>query len=357
MIFRLLSLLLVPPLTGSRFQIFFYYGGGTACCLLLFPFLISAASVSTDDTFLGRQWYLDSISTRDGWNVTTGSRDVIVAVLDGVMDITHEDLQQNIWANQGEIAGNGKDDDGNGYADDLHGWNFVTNSPDVEPRMSVNGSDEAWMHATAVASIIAAAGNNDIGISGVAWRVRIMPLVVLDETGTGGDQQVMRAIRYAVANGADIINLSVFGAEHDETLAWTIREATAQGVLIVSAAGNGAFPGGRNLTLEPGFPACAHGIRGRGTLTVTALDRKCKRRPRELWIMCGCVRARRESFCRASYTRFTNVQVDGRLRRWSDGHVDCGTVRERACGVVEVHSSIVARTGACAPHHRHGGIR
>ena len=86
MIFRLLSLLLVPPLTGSRFQIFFYYGGGTACCLLLFPFLISAASVSTDDTFSD-----GSISTAyppDGWNVTTGSRDVIVAVLDGVMDIT-----------------------------------------------------------------------------------------------------------------------------------------------------------------------------------------------------------------------------------------------------------------------------
>ena len=116
--------------------------------------------------------------------------------------------------------------------------------------MSVNGSDEAWMHATAVASIIAAAGNNDIGISGVAGVFGSCRLS-FDETGTGGDQQVMRAIRYAVANGADIINLSVFGAEHDETLAWTIREATAQGVLIVSAAGNGAFPGGRNLTLAP----------------------------------------------------------------------------------------------------------
>ncbi len=243
------------------------------CEMFLYPFLVSAAPISTNDTFLGRQWYLDSISARDGWSVTTGSRNVLVAVIDGVMDITHEDLRQNLWTNQGEIPENGVDDDGNGYTDDVHGWNFVTDHPDVEPRVSVNGSNEAWMHATAVASMIAAAGNNDIGISGMAWRVRIMPLVVLNEKGTGEDAQLIHAIRYAVANGADIINLSVFGAEHDETLAQVIREVTAQGVLIVSAAGNGRALGGRNLNLAPGYPACAHGIRGRGTLTVTALTR------------------------------------------------------------------------------------
>ncbi len=244
--------------------------------LLFLPILASAAGslpVSTNDTFLGRQWYLDSIGARDAWNVTTGTRDVVVAIIDSGVDIDHEDLRGNIWTNPDEIPGNGKDDDGDGYVDDIHGWNFVTNQPDVRPLSSRTGSEEAWLHGTAVASVIAATGNNDIGIAGVAWRARLMPLVVLDADGIGRDQDLIAAIRYAVAHGADIINFSLFGSEYDARLAATIREATASGVLVVSAAGNSDGDGGDNLDAVPGYPACDAGVRDFGKISVTALDR------------------------------------------------------------------------------------
>lgn len=263
-----------------------------ALFFLCFPALATAQElrpVATNDTFLGKQWSLDAISARDGWNATTGSRDVIVAVVDGGMDITHEDLKGNVWTNPGEIPGNGKDDDGNGYIDDVHGWNFDANSPNVQPGVSAKGPEEAWIHATAVASIIAASGNNDVGIAGVAWRARIMPLVVLDANGFGGDDSLVRAIRYAVAQGADIINLSLFGAEYDATLDRAVREATSQGVLVVSAAGNGDSLGGDNLNLLPGYPACDSGSGGK--LTVTGLDRNLKKSSRANYGSCVDVAA------------------------------------------------------------------
>lgn len=269
---------------GSRFL---KNAAWAALCLFCVPAVARAQEirrVATNDTFLGKQWSLDSVSARDGWNATTGSRDVIVAVIDSGMDVAHEDLKDNVWTNAEEIPGNGKDDDGNGYADDVHGWNFDMNRPDVQPRVSANGSEEAWLHATAVASVIAATGNNDVGIAGVAWRARIMPLVVLDANGFGNDDSLVRAIRYAVAQGADIINLSLFGAEYDETLDRAVREATSQGVLVVSAAGNSVGSGGDNLDLLPGYPACDSGSGGK--LTVTGLDRNLKKADRANYGSC-----------------------------------------------------------------------
>ena len=241
---------------------------------------VPVTRVVTNDTFLGKQWYLDSIHAREGWMTATGSKDVVVAVIDSGVDIDHPDLKNEIWVNPNEIAGNGKDDDGDGYIDDIHGWNFVTDSADVRPVRVADAVPEAWIHGTAVASLIAAAGNDDIGIAGVAWRARIMPLVVLGPDGYGRDDEIISAIRYAASHGADIINLSLVGYEYDAQLAQAIHEATAQGVLVVSAAGNSDTNiDGEDLDKLPGYPACDKGAAGRGALTVTALTRENKKAP------------------------------------------------------------------------------
>ncbi len=249
-----------------------------AVCLTFAPFAAVAAPVQTNDTFLPRQWYLDSIGAREGWNTATGSRDVIVAVIDSGVDITHPDLKDRIWTNPDETPGNKIDDDEDGYVDDIHGWNFITDTPDVRPIASSQGIPEAWVHGTVVASLIAAAGNDNIGISGVAWQARIMPLVALGPDGYGSDPVIIEAIRYAVAHGADIINLSLVGYDFNADLDQAIREATAQGVLVVSAAGNSdTDPRGENLDGLPGYPACDKGAAGRGSLTVSALTQDGKK--------------------------------------------------------------------------------
>ncbi len=231
----------------------------------------TTAPMETNDTFLSKQWYLDAIHAREGWRISTGSPDVVVAVIDSAVDITHPDLRVNIWTNPDEISGNGKDDDGDGYVDDVHGWNFILGSADVSPSSSSSGLMDAWIHGTVVASLIAGRGNNDIGIAGVSWQTKIMPLVVLDSEGNGGDGHIVRAIRYAVAHGADIINLSLVGYEFDQDLSDAVREASSQGVLIVSAAGNSDDPGGQNMDTLPGYPACNKGVLGLGELTVTGI--------------------------------------------------------------------------------------
>jgi len=233
---------------------------------------VQAAPVPINDTFGSKEWHLDAIQAREGWNSTTGSSDVIVAVIDSGVDIDHPDLKSNIWTNLDEIPNNGKDDDGDGYMDDIHGWSFVNANNNVRPMVSADGLEEAFIHGTVVASLIAAHGNNDIGISGVAWRARIMPLVVLGTDGAGRDTDIAKAIRYAIAHGADVINLSFVGYEKEESLAQVIREATSQGVLVVSAAGNGETIQGENLDLTAGFPACDKGAAGKGSITVTSVN-------------------------------------------------------------------------------------
>src|SRR5690606_20537422 len=122
------------------------------------------------------------------WNVTTGSPDVVVAVLDTGVDTEHEDLRENIWTNPNEISGNGIDDDGNGYVDDVHGLNALTGTGDVR---------DDHGHGTHVAGIIGAAANNGVGVSGVAWRPTILPLEFLAEGGSGPMMGAITALRYA----------------------------------------------------------------------------------------------------------------------------------------------------------------
>lgn len=265
---------------------------GLAFCLSILlqavwsPFGASAQTVSVNDTFFEKQWYLSTIQAPEAWKYTTGTADVVVAVIDSGVDIDHPDLRQNIWNNPLEIPNNQKDDDQNGFIDDIHGWNFVEQNADVRPLVSKNGIDEAFIHGTVVASLIGARGNDGIGIAGVAGNSRIMPLVVLNAEGEGNDVDIAQAIRYAVAQGADIINLSFVGYEKDQLLGAAIDEATSQGVLIVSAAGNGETILGEDLDKVAGFPACNKGAGGKGSISVTSINQSGKKADYANWGTC-----------------------------------------------------------------------
>jgi subtilisin family serine protease len=196
------------------------------------------------DRAFAAQWQLTTdaaMGARSGWNVATAGN-VVVAVIDTGAQLDHPDLAANLWTNTGEIAGNGIDDDANGFVDDVHGYDFA--GKDADP------SDENG-HGTNVAGIIGARGNNGTGVTGVAWRARLMIVRVLDASGSGSVYDVARGIRYAVANGARIVNLSMAGPDDDPSLEGAIAEAQAAGVLIVAAAGNN----GADLDTRAAFPA------------------------------------------------------------------------------------------------------
>jgi subtilisin family serine protease len=141
------------------------------------------------------------IDAPEAWSVSTGSPNVVVAVIDTGVDLAHPDLAANAWVNQGEncagCAANGVDDDGNGYVDDLHGWDWVNGDNDPADD---NG------HGTHVAGTIAAAGNDAVGVAGVTWSTKVMALKFLSSAGTGTTADAISAILYANAKGVPILN-------------------------------------------------------------------------------------------------------------------------------------------------------
>jgi len=213
-----------------------------------------------NDPLYPNQWYLPHIDAPQAWDTTTGSDTIVVAVIDSGVDIAHPDLAGNIWTNTKEISGNGIDDDGNGYIDDVHGWDFVANSSDPSPKFDVGWSENGVDHGTVVAGIIGAAGENTIGIAGVNWHASIMPLRVLNGAGVGDTHAIYQAVEYAINNGANFINLSFVGNDDDPLLAQAIDEAYANGIITFAAAGNE----GVNLNSSPRYPACDKNVIGIG---------------------------------------------------------------------------------------------
>jgi len=178
------------------------------------------------------------------WAITEGVREVVVAVVDTGVDYNHPDLQENIWINEIEKNGNpGVDDDGNGYIDDVYGYDFANNRP--------NGLDDN-RHGSHVAGIIAAA-RNGIGTIGVAPRVRIMPVKFLSSSGSGSTDAAIKAIRYATENGANIISNSWGGGGRSEFLDEAIQDAQKMGIFVVAAAGNASSNNDTGTTYPAGY--------------------------------------------------------------------------------------------------------
>ena len=223
-----------------------------------------AAAVLPNDPFFSANQasYLEQVRIPEAWAKTTGSEDVIIAVIDSGVDTDHPDIIANMWFNRGEIPLNGIDDDANGYVDDLNGWDFLENTSDPHPKFTGAYSFEGINHGTIVAGIAAASTNNNEGLAGVCWNCKIMALRAVAGDGAGTTADVAKAIQYAIDNGADIINMSFVGALTDEILNNTIKKAYDAGIVLVAAVGNDAandFLIGGDLDFRPLFPVCADG--------------------------------------------------------------------------------------------------
>jgi subtilisin family serine protease len=193
-----------------------------------------------NDPAISQAWGLKKSDAARAWSVTRGSKDIVVAVIDTGIDEHHEDLDKNLWLNPGETgkdaqgrnkATNGVDDDGNGFVDDVHGWNFVSNN---------NKLDDNHGHGTHIAGIIGAEAGNGKGITGIAPEVSIMVLKYYDPKVPNTDnlKNTVAAIKYAVKMGAKVINYSGGGTEFSQEEHDAVQEAEKAGILFVAAAGN-----------------------------------------------------------------------------------------------------------------------
>lgn len=227
------------------------------------PNIIYESCTQPDDTFFDDQWALYQtndfdIDATDAWDLTTGSEDVVIAIVDSGVYYNHPDLADNIWSNEDEIANNSIDDDGNGFVDDIHGWDFV--DTDITPILQNpfanicldedyitedNNPRDAHGHGTHCAGIASAVGNNGKGIAGVCWNCKIMPVragfkflyfgqtVCVYET-----DDLVKAITYAADNNADIISMSWGGYSYSNAIHDAINYAYSKGCVLIAAAGN-----------------------------------------------------------------------------------------------------------------------
>ena len=199
------------------------------------PVTLLQPSRLPNDPRLKELWGLAQVDAPAVWEKTVGDRQVTVAVVDDGVALDHPDLRPNLWVNPEEIAGNGRDDDGDGYVDDIHGYDFIDRQPDGA---AVATGDAPW-HGSHVAGTIGAAGDNRAGVAGVNWRVSLMALRALGPQG-GRSDDLARAIDYAAAHGARVINASWGGGGGSQVLTRAIARAGRKGSLFVAAAGNSA---------------------------------------------------------------------------------------------------------------------
>ena len=246
------------------------------------PNYLSRLNLVPDDPLLTYQQYLPQIQAPQAWDVATGSASVVVAVIDSGVDLSHPDLQGKLWTNPGEIPSNGINDDGNGitddrplgYVDDCYGWDFVNNDPDPSPNPDgkdndgIGGPDTGVPHGTMVAGIIGATTNNSVGIASLGWNVKIMALQTHDDEGYADYFAIGEAIDYAVAMGAQVINLSTSGP-YSSLMQTSIDTAYSHNCVVVAAAGN-ADPG-LDLDTHPQSPVC-NDEAGNHVVGVAAVD-------------------------------------------------------------------------------------
>ena len=201
------------------------------------------------DPRINDQWALSNISAYQAWDSATGSRDVVVAIIDSGVDLSHPDLKNNLWNNPGEIAGDGIDNDTNGYVDDIYGWDFAYGDNNVQ---------DGYGHGTHVAGIIGAVGNNSVGVAGVNWNVSMMVLKFMDDSGVGYGDSVIKAIDYILMMknkyNIDIVavNNSYGGTPgYSSLMDSRIQLLNNSNVMFVAAAGNS----GADNDLVPRYPS------------------------------------------------------------------------------------------------------
>jgi subtilisin family serine protease len=249
--------------------------------------LIEPSALPNDSRF-GEMWSLlnndifgktgADIGATRAWDLTTGSNNIVVAITDTGVDIGHQDLADNIWKNVNEIAGNGIDDDNNGFIDDVNGWNFQDNNNTVFN--SISGD----FHGTFTSGIVGAVGNNEIGITGVAWQVKLMPLKFISD-GSGTISGAIKAINYAVAQKKKGVNVRAINASwgpgrsdcadsFSASLKDAIIAAGNENILFVSSAGNGICgnSNGDDLDIAPEYPAAWSGELS-NAISVAAVDK------------------------------------------------------------------------------------
>lgn len=218
------------------------------------PNFIYTINSAPNDPSLGELWGLSNLGQKGGkqgvdisamaaWDITTGSREIIVGVIDTGVDYTHPDLANNMWINEAEANGvEGVDDDNNGFVDDIYGYDFANN--DSDPIDDHN-------HGTHCSGTIGAEGNDGIGVVGVNWKVRIMALKFLTAQGSGSLAGALKAIDYATENGAHFTSNSWGGGGFSQSLYDSIKRAQDKNMLFIAAAGND----GKDNDARPSYPA------------------------------------------------------------------------------------------------------
>lgn len=215
-----------------------------------FPGLILSASpdyevslnVAPNDPSYSSLYGMKNINAPEAWDISTGSAEVVVGIIDTGIDYNHPDLQANIWTNPGEIAGNNIDDDNNGFVDDVHGYDFHNNDGDP---LDDNG------HGSHCAGTIGGVGNNGVGVAGVNWNVQMAGLKFLSGSGSGYLSNAVRAINYATQMGFNMTSNSWGGGGFSQVMYDAIKAAGDAGILFVAAAGNS----GLNADVFPMYPA------------------------------------------------------------------------------------------------------
>ena len=223
-----------------------------------------------NDSLYNEQYALRKIYAAEAWDVTQGSKDVLVAIIDTGIDYTHPDLRDNIWLNTGEDINNnnrvddsdfnGIDDDENGFIDDIRGWDF-TDAPNYPAAGDYLDRDNDPMdehgHGTGIAGIIAAVTDNEIGIAGVAPHSRIMSLRSFNAAGYGEEDDLASALLYAIEQGASVVNMSFGDVFVSRIIDDIVQYAYQQGIVLVASAGNSAtdeihYPSGFAETISVG---------------------------------------------------------------------------------------------------------
>ena len=212
--------------------------------------LLYAQQVTPNDPEYSKQWYLPKIKMPSAWTLSTGTRStpIVVAIIDSGIDYNHEDLHGNMWRNTSETVGNGVDDDGNGYVDDIYGINTRSETG--------NPMDDNTSHGTLVAGVIGATGNNGKGIAGMNWKIELMALKFMQDR-TGNVSDAIEAIDYVLNMKNRGVNIRIVNASfgmsgsHSQLLHSAVNRLLSKDILFVAAAGNA----GKDNDIEPIYPA------------------------------------------------------------------------------------------------------